>query len=101
MDQLLDLQSWSLSTPDLLQNLATLSWINNDDREMIKHLTTMRVGYELWSRLSGERELEALRAQTILKISQYVKSHPNASKEELSKEIGKQIWLFQEIVDKM
>ena len=101
MDQFLDLQSLSLNNADLLQQLATLAWINNDDPEMIKHLTTMRIGYELWNRLSGERELEALRTQTILRISQYVKSHPNASKEELSKEIGKQIWLFKEKVDKL
>ena len=68
---------------------------------MTHQLAKLQVGYELYQRLSGERELEALRNQTILNISKWINDHPKASKEEMSKEIGKQITQFAAAVDRM
>lgn len=97
----MDLEGFALSNGDLLQQIATLVWINSGNSDMIEKITTFRVGCELFQRLSGARETDALRTQTIMSISDYVKKHPKASKEELAKEVTKQIQLFAEKVDKL
>lgn len=50
--------------------------------------------YELYQRMSGEREVDALRAQTIAAIAKYVKDNPKAKREDLQKEIAKHIFAF-------
>ena len=89
-------ESWSLGTAEMLQQIGTLTWAMNDDNspKMVENLTAMRIGYELYQRLSGQRDVDALRNQTIMAIAKFVKDHPKASKEELTKEISKQIALF-------
>ena len=89
-------ESWSLGTAEMLQQIGTLTWAMNDDKapKMVENLTAMRIGYELYQRLSGQRDVDALRNQTIMAIAKFVKDHPKASKEELTKEISKQIALF-------
>ncbi|KAL3873664.1 hypothetical protein ACJMK2_036776 [Sinanodonta woodiana] len=97
----MDLESFSLSNVDLLQQLATLEWIHNGDPAMLEKITAARVGYELYERVSGHREIEALKTQTILAIAKYIKDHPKASKEELTTEIVNQIKNFAQKVEKM
>lgn len=97
----MDSEPWALSNVDLLQQIATLVWTSTGDQTMIEHLSKLRVGYELYQRLSGEREMEALRKQTIEAIAKWIKEHPKASKDEMQKEISKQITLFAQTVDKL
>lgn len=97
----MDPQSWSLNNAELLQQIGTLMWINDGDASTLKDITTARIGYELWSRFSGEKDIDALRNQTILTISKYVKDHPKASKEELTKEVAKQISAFAQKVENL
>lgn len=97
----MDLEAFSLSNVDLLQQLATLAWIHNGDPAMLEKITAARVGYELYERLSGAREIEALKRETILAIAKYIKEHPKASKEELSMEIANHIRNFAQKVEKM
>ncbi|XP_048733780.1 uncharacterized protein LOC125649948 [Ostrea edulis] len=94
---------WSLGNPELLQQIGTLVWAINDDKapKLVENLAAFRIGYEVYERLSGEREVDALRNQTILAIAKFVKDHPKASKEELVKEISKQIWLFTQRLEKI
>lgn len=94
---------WSLGNPELLQQIGTLVWAINDDKapKLVENLAAFRIGYEVYERLSGEREVDALRNQTILAIAKFVKDHPRASKEELVKEISKQIWLFTQRLEKI
>lgn len=89
-------ESWGLNNADLMQQIGTLMWAVNDDKapKMVENMAAMRVGYEVYQRLSGQRDVDALRNQTIMAIAKYVKDHPKASKEELLKEISKQIALF-------
>ena len=68
---------------------------------MVEELAKLRVGYELYQRLSGERDIEALRNQTILSIAKWIKEHPNAPKEEVAKEMGKQIMQFAQLLESM
>lgn len=93
--------SWDLGNADLIQQLADLDWLHNDQTDFLMAVTSFRVGNELYKRLSGERELEAMRAETFANIAKYIKDHPKATKPELVKEISKQIWLFSQKVDKM
>lgn len=93
--------SWSLGNADLLQQIGLLSWLHNNDTDLISKVTGARVAYEVYQRLSGEKEVEALRNQTIMAIAKYVKEHPKASKEELTKEVSKQIWLFSQKIEKL
>lgn len=94
-------ESWALNNVELLQQIGTLLWTSTGDPQMTQQLAKLRVGYELYQRLSGEREMEALRNLTILNISNWIKDHPKASKEEMSKEIGKQITQFAAQVENM
>lgn len=89
----------SLTNAGILEELATLLWIRSDNKELAEKLACTRIAYELYQRLSGERELETMRQQAILGIAAYIKKHPKASKEELAAEIGKQIQLFAQKVD--
>lgn len=50
--------------------------------------------YEIYQRMSGERDVDALRAQTIAAIAKYVKDNPKAKREDLQKEIAKHIFAF-------
>ncbi|XP_060552219.1 uncharacterized protein LOC132713592 [Ruditapes philippinarum] len=97
----MDLSSFSLGNADMLQTIATLQWIQNGDSGMLEKLSSFRVGYEIYQRMSGEREVDALRAQTIAGIAKYVKDHPNAKKEELQKEIAKHIFAFAHKVENL
>lgn len=66
-----------------------------------KVLFFMFFRYEIYQRLSGQREVEALRTQTIAEIAQYVNDHPNAKKEDLQKEIVKKILDFAQKIEKL
>ncbi|XP_070578929.1 uncharacterized protein [Ptychodera flava] len=87
---------WRLGTGDLIQQIAVLAWLNKeeDGERFYKAVTTCRVASELWHRLTGEDKMEALRAEAILGITNYIKDHPNASKEQISKEVEKHILIF-------
>lgn len=45
--------------------------------------------------------MDAMRNETIAKIAKWVKEHPKATKEEVTKELSKQITLFAKKVDQM
>ncbi|KAK6181046.1 hypothetical protein SNE40_008985 [Patella caerulea] len=91
------LNLFSGETGDFLQNVALCT----GDKDMLQRVTGLRIASAVWNRVTGEQEIEALRNQTILNISQYVKDHPKASKEEMVKEIGKQIYHFQKQVEQL
>jgi len=55
----------------------------------------------MYRRLSGEGDVEVLQAQTIAAIAKYVKDHPKAKREDLQKEIAKQIFAFAHKVDNL
>lgn len=57
--------------------------------------------YEIYQRMSGERDVDALRAQTIAAIAKYVKDNPKAKKEDLQKEIAKHIIAFAHQVERV
>ncbi|XP_062621874.1 uncharacterized protein LOC134283447 [Saccostrea cucullata] len=94
---------WSLGNAELLQQIGTLVWAVNDDKapKMVENMAALKIGYELYQRLSGQRDVDALRNQTIMNIAKFVKDHPKASKEELTKEVSKQIWLFTQKLEQM
>ncbi|KAK7479450.1 hypothetical protein BaRGS_00029266 [Batillaria attramentaria] len=94
-------ESLALNNVELLQQIGTLVWTSTGDSTTAEQLAKVRIGYELYQRLSGEREMDALRNQTTVNIAKWIKEHPKASKEETSKEIGNQIMAFAQAVDKM
>ncbi|KAK7104550.1 hypothetical protein V1264_019247 [Littorina saxatilis] len=94
-------EPWALNSVELLQQIGTLIWSTTGDSQVTQELAKLRVGYEIYQRLSGEREMDALRNQTILNICKWVNDHPKASKDEMMKEVGKQIAQFAENVEKM
>jgi GAF domain-containing protein len=92
---------WGLNNVELLQEIATLVWTSTGNTQLSEQMARLRIGYELYQRFSGAREIEALRNQTILNISKWIQDNPKASKEEMAKEVGKQIVLFAQLVDKV
>ena len=57
--------------------------------------------YSLWSKMSGEQEVDMIRNQTIAAISKYVKDNPKAKREDLQKEISKHIFDFAKKVESL
>lgn len=94
-------ESWRLGNADLIQEFATLLWVEKGEDDLMKKVTSARIVYELYQRLTGENEMDAMRNETIAKIAKWVKEHPKATKEEVSKELSKQITLFAKKVDQM
>ncbi|XP_060589809.1 uncharacterized protein LOC132744997 [Ruditapes philippinarum] len=96
----MDLTDWSLGNADVLQTIANLQWIYGNPA-MSEKVSMFRLGYEVYQRVSGAREIEVLKAQTINAIATYVRDNPKASKEEIQKEIAKQIFAFAQKVDRI
>ncbi|KAL4238507.1 hypothetical protein ACF0H5_003215 [Mactra antiquata] len=92
---------WGLNNAELLTTIATLQWSEHNDPSWFDKLATFRIGYEVYQRFSGNREVDALRAQTIAAIVKYVKDNPKAKKEDLQKEISKHIFAFAHKVENM
>ncbi|KAH3711939.1 hypothetical protein DPMN_071615 [Dreissena polymorpha] len=90
----MDLESILAGNADLLQTIAALNWAQTGDASMFEKIATLRVGYELYNRVSGQREIDALRNQTIAAIVKYVNDNPKAKPEDLKKEISKHIFDF-------
>jgi len=101
MAEMLDLPSWKLGTGDLIQQLAMLVWLNKGEegKDLYKMVTGARVGYEIYNRMSGQRDLEALQQQFIMAVVDYIKKNPKASEDQLAKEIQKQVETFEALVE--
>lgn len=93
--------SWGLNNVELLQEIATVVWTSTGNSHLSEQMARMRIGYELYQRFSGAREIEALRNHTIQNIAKWIQDHPKTTKEEMASEIGKQIALFAEQVEKI
>ncbi|XP_033105432.1 uncharacterized protein LOC117107770 [Anneissia japonica] len=100
---LINKEDWRLNTADLTQQLALLLWLNKreDEGSLYKLVTSLRVWYEVYSRVSSEDEIDACRNETVLSIADYVKKNPNASKEQMTAEIAKQVQAFADKVESM
>jgi len=101
MAELLDTNSWSLSTADLIQQIATLVWLHKGDeqKDLLKMVTGARVAHELYTRVSREREIEKYEGECLLGICEFVKKNPRASEKELTEEVTKQIMTFKTKVE--
>jgi hypothetical protein len=107
-----------MGTAELMQQLAMLSWLNQSDErsggsdtgglsmlawlnkneegeELYKIITGARVAYELWSRISSQKDVDTYQAQCILGIVEFIKKNPKATEDQLAKEVQKQIELFK------
>ncbi|CAH1261366.1 Hypp2314 [Branchiostoma lanceolatum] len=86
---------------ELLQQIALLAYLdkNSEGAELLSNVTQARVGYELFQRVTGQDQIDKYKKECILAIADYCKKHPNASKEDLRKEVGKQIVIFAARVD--
>lgn len=76
-----------------------LAFINGGEegRALYNAFVTGRVCYEVYKRLSVS-QADVLRAETVIRISQYVKSHPQASQAQLKAELEKEIKIFAQKV---
>ncbi|GAB1601361.1 hypothetical protein Ahia01_000414400 [Argonauta hians] len=86
---------------ELLQQMAALYWLYQEDSSLYKAVTLGRVAHQVWKRVSDESKIEALRTQTIMSIAAYVKEHPRASEKELIKEVQKRIEEFKTTIENM
>jgi uncharacterized protein YpbB len=76
--------------------MGLLVWMNNGDdgKELYQKITGARVAYEIYNRLSGQRDIDTYQAQCYMGIAEFIKKHPKASEQELTEEVQKQIALF-------
>lgn len=82
-----------------MNQIGVLAFINGGEegRALYNAFVTGRVCYEVYKRLSVS-QADVLRAETVIRISQYVKSHPQASQAQLKAEVEKEIKIFAQKV---
>ncbi|XP_078675130.1 uncharacterized protein LOC144913013 isoform X1 [Branchiostoma floridae x Branchiostoma belcheri] len=87
--------------PSVRSKIALLAYLDksSEGAELLSTVTQARVGYELFQRATGQDQIDKYKKECILAIADYCKKHPNASKEDLQKEVGKQIVIFAARVD--
>ncbi|XP_068729389.1 uncharacterized protein [Montipora capricornis] len=92
-------ESFRLNTAGLLNQIGMLAFLNGgeDGKTLYKAFVTGQVCYEVYKRLTVS-QADVLRAETILRISEYVKKNPRASQAQLKSEVQKEIQLFAQKV---
>jgi len=86
---------------NMLDQIATLVWANSGNTDLAEKLAAARLFSDLWQKLSTDNEIDSLRNETILKIANFVKENPNASKEKLTEALGQYISEFASSVEKL
>lgn len=91
--------NFRMDSVELLDQIGVLAFINGGEegRALYNAFVTGRVCYEVYKRLSLS-QADVLRAETVIRISQYVKSHPQASQAQLRAEVEKEIKIFAQKV---
>ena len=97
----MNFHSLSLDNISLLENIGTALWTQTGNADVSQNVSKFRIGYEIFQRLSGQRELDSLRNQTIMRIAKWIRDHPGASKEEIIGQIHGQIISFSQEIDRM
>ncbi|XP_073248967.1 uncharacterized protein [Porites lutea] len=91
--------NFRLSTVELLNQIGVLAFLNGGEegRTLYNAFVTGQVCYEVYKRLTVS-QADVLRAETIMRISDYVKNHPRATEAQLKSEVEKEIKLFAQKV---
>ena len=79
---------------NILSYLGTVFSTRFKNSRLTKRLAALQLAAGVWQTLSVEQEAEVLRNAAILKVAEFVKKNPEATKEELLEELEKQILEF-------
>jgi len=95
--------SWKLSKADLIHQIAAYLWVHKGDehKNLYEQITGARIAYELYSRLTTNKDIDTFRTQCIMGIVDYIKKHPNATEDELTKSIEKSVAVFKDQLEHM
>jgi len=94
-------ENFRLSTGELFNQIGVLAFLNGGEegKTLYNAFVAGQVCYEVYKRLTLS-QTDVLRAETILRISNYVKNNPRASQAQLKSEVEKEIQLFaQKVAD--
>uniref|UniRef100_A0A667XXX3 Uncharacterized protein n=1 Tax=Myripristis murdjan TaxID=586833 RepID=A0A667XXX3_9TELE len=86
-----------MSNQQLLQQVALLRWLSSQaeaDRAALAALTGLQVAGELLERVSGQRSVDACKADCVLNIAQFLRQHPGASQAQINAEVEKHVLIF-------
>lgn len=86
-----------MSTPELVQQVAFLNWLHNDNvqsKEILQAVTGLQVAHEILNRLTGQDEIDKCKKECIASIADYVSKHPQATPQELNKVVERNVVLF-------
>lgn len=86
-----------MSNPQLLQQMALLRTLISDteeNRTLLTAVTAVRVGRELYYRLTGQDHIDAYKQDCVLSIAQFLQTHPRASQADINAEVEKRVLLF-------
>nr|CAB3261124.1 uncharacterized protein LOC100176726 [Phallusia mammillata] len=88
---------------EFLQQIAQRNYLVNGDesKPFYQLMTALRIGNEVYQRVSGQRKIDEYRAQCAANIIAYVKANPNASNNVLKKEVENQVAMFAVKVQSM
>ncbi|KAJ7373424.1 hypothetical protein OS493_013017 [Desmophyllum pertusum] len=95
-------ESFRMDSVELLNQIGVLAFINGGEegKALYNAFVTGRVCYEAYKRVSVS-QADVLRAETIMRVSEYVKSHPRASEAQLKTEVEKEIKMFAQKVSQL
>ncbi|KAK2158108.1 hypothetical protein LSH36_177g04099 [Paralvinella palmiformis] len=100
MADLLDFSSSRLGNVDLIQQIALSVWLNKGDdyKKMLQNVTQARIVYELYNRISPEKQIELYQQECIMAIVSFIQKNPRASEGKLVTEISKHVEIFKQKV---
>lgn len=92
-------ENFRMSTVELLNQIGVLAFLNGGEegKSLYNAFVAGQVCYEVYKRLTVS-QADILRAETIMRISEYVKKNPRASEAQLKSEVEKEIKLFAQKV---
>jgi len=88
---------------DTAQQAALLAYLKNGEEAQpyLEAVLTARLAGTVYKQISKEDQYEAARNETILSIAQWVKEHPRATQAQTQEEVGKQIELFKQKIERI
>ncbi|CAD5121274.1 DgyrCDS9804 [Dimorphilus gyrociliatus] len=91
---------WRISTPDLLQQIGTLMWMQKgDDGKWLAEITTKaRIGYEVYKRISKQDTIETYRTECYLEIAKFIQENPKANKKQVEEVVLREVEKFKQKV---
>ncbi|CAG0925715.1 unnamed protein product [Notodromas monacha] len=83
---------------DLFQQLALVALLDDNDssKQVLEKVAALRLVASVFEHVSGAGDVQSAKAEAIVNIAQFVKSHPRATEADLVRVVSDQVRIFKE-----